>query len=580
VIERGTRFARRFIDDAAHHEAGGRLPPGSRDECERVVGEALAAGITLGRERQGLRLPAIRLDPPDFVSYPTVRADDRRRYVMVSSGYPPAVSGGIARYVGEVAPALAALGHEVRVITRGQDGGTVDLEDGVWVHRIDTARDAPGALADGPQYIDAFASGVVDELERMSVWTLPDLVYGPAWDVEVLGVARSVLVPIGLFLATPLDIIAEQSELLDDPASAPTVRSLLALERELFRTADLAHADSRAVLGTITERYGDLIDPRRAGVALLGLRDRVPLDPPANEPRRFLFVGRLEPRKGIDTLLAAFVQVAARHPEIELVVVGPDGPVPGGTTTYTKRFRDQHGGMPVLDRVRFVGRVDDTDLEQWHQWADCLVLPSRYESFGLTMLHAMLSNRAVISCAVGAIPEVVRDGVDGLLVPPGEPAALAGAIERIVSEPGLARRFAASGRAHFEDRFEAGISACDLQSLFHRVSVDRSMSWLTVDGPAMPAKVHGYPGVAIAAGSVLHVSDQRESTIRDLLAVPRGSTEIVVETQDTTATSQLVQDRVNRIDIGPSGPASVTVRSGQLIVGALVHIDNTESRCD
>ncbi len=570
VIERGTLFARRFISDAAFHEEGGRLPPGSGEECERIVAEALSDGITLGRERADFRLPIADLEPPEFLPYPTIVADDRRCWVLVSSGYPPAVSGGIARYVGEVAPALAAMGHEVRVITKGSDGGTVDLEDGVWVHRIDTHRDAPGALADGPDYIDAFASGVVDELERMSGWTLPDLVYGPAWDVEVLGVARSIPVPVGLFLATPLDVIAEQSELLADPASAPTVRSLLELERELFRSADLAHADSEAVLATITERYGDLIDPRRAGVALLGLERREAFDPPSTDARKFLFVGRLEPRKGIGDLLDAFVEVVSRHPDAELVVVGSDGPIPGGGATYTEQFRRDHDGRPVIDQVRFVGRVDDDELERWHEWADCLVLPSLYESFGLTMLHGMLTNRAVISCDVGAIPEVVRHGTDGLLVPPGDSSALAATIERMVDEPGLAVEMAGNGRRRYLEEFDVAISAARLDSLFRRVSLDRSMEFMTVEGPHSSATVHGYPGVEVGLGGILRVADPHAIGIVDLLAVALGETRVAVESGGDVAVTTLVPDRVNRISLAQTRPSVVSVVEGRVIIGGLV----------
>lgn len=574
VVERATAFARRFVDDARFHEKGGRLPPGSSTRCEQVAGEAIATGIALGRERRGTGRGRVALEPaPPFLAFSTIDNPTRRRYVMVSSGHPPTVTGGIARYVSEVGRAIAARGHEVRVITKGDAGGTVDLENGVWVHRIDTTRTGGvTAIPDGPGYIDAFASGVVDELVRMQEWTTPDVVYGPAWDVEVLGVVRCLPLPVALFLATPLDIVAEQSALLDDPAAAPTIRDLLELERELFRSADIAHADSCAVLNTITDRYGELITPDRAGVAYLGLTDRPPPAPPADLGRRFLFVGRMEPRKGIDTLLQAFADVAACHPDLELVVVGSDGVPPGGDgRTYAQRFADDHTDECLLDRVRFVGRVDDEELEHWHRWADCLVLPSRYESFGLTMLHGMVSNRAVISCAVGAIPEVVRDGVDGLLTPPGDASALAAAMRRIADEPGLARTLAASGRARFEDAFTIDASADALVALLERVRFDPDAITPT-EGEATPGHVRGFPAIVLGPGAVAHI-ETVDAALRHVLAAAPDGAELSVTTVNGRSQTSAVGDRLSRIPIGPRGPVTLTVESGRVALCGVVSVD-------
>jgi glycosyltransferase involved in cell wall biosynthesis len=87
--------------------------------------------------------------------------------------------------------------------------------------------------------------------------------------------------------------------------------------------------------------------------------------------------------------------------------------------------------------------VDDDELHALYERADLVVLPSRYESFGLVMVEAMMHARAQVSCAIGGIEEVVRHGIDGLLVPPAEPPALAGGDRR----PDPAPR-AAAGDGH------------------------------------------------------------------------------------------------------------------------------------
>ena len=79
--------------------------------------------------------------------------------MIVSSGYTPNVTGGIARFISDVAPRLAAAGHEVRVMALADEVATVDLEDGVWVHRL-VRSDTPGLLPDAPPAVDGFATAV------------------------------------------------------------------------------------------------------------------------------------------------------------------------------------------------------------------------------------------------------------------------------------------------------------------------------------------------------------------------------------------------------------------------------------
>src|SRR5581483_6299234 len=141
------------------------------------------------------------------------------------------------------------------------------------------------------------------------------------------------------------------------------------------------------------------------------------------EPRSYvLFVGTVEPRKGIDVLLAAHAALRrGRHPELRLVVAGPPG----------------WGQTPALDGPGVVapGRVDELTLDALYRGAAALAVPSRSEGFGLPALEAMARGCPVVASDAGALPEVMAGA--GVLVPPGDADALAAALDNVLTDDAL-----------------------------------------------------------------------------------------------------------------------------------------------
>jgi glycosyltransferase involved in cell wall biosynthesis len=150
------------------------------------------------------------------------------------------------------------------------------------------------------------------------------------------------------------------------------------------------------------------------------------------EPGSYLlFVGTVEPRKGIDVLLTAHAALRRQsHPDLRVVVAGPPG----------------WGETPPLDGPGVVapGLVDDATLDALYRGAAVVVVPSRSEGFGLPALEAMARGRPLVASDAGALPEVVGDG--GLLVPPGDADALAGALDHLITDEGAAAKLADAGR--------------------------------------------------------------------------------------------------------------------------------------
>jgi glycosyltransferase involved in cell wall biosynthesis len=188
---------------------------------------------------------------------------------------------------------------------------------------------------------------------------------------------------------------------------------------------------------------------------------------PALSPAlRILAVGRLTYFKGIDVLLRAIADVA----ETSLVVIG-DG-------ECRSALEQQARGLGIETRVQFAGRVDmdqagEMTLRAAYENADVFCLPStdRAESFGLVLLEAMRAHLPVIASAIAGsgVGFVVRDGETGLLVPPGDAAALANALRRIAADTELRARMGAAGAQRWQQEFTLDRAADRVLHLYEQV---------------------------------------------------------------------------------------------------------------
>jgi glycosyltransferase involved in cell wall biosynthesis len=167
-------------------------------------------------------------------------------------------------------------------------------------------------------------------------------------------------------------------------------------------------------------------------------------------------VARLEPEKGHRYLLEALPAIVNAVPNPWLLLVG-EGP-------EADALRAQAGSLPLAaQRVVIAGF--QTDIEAVTLALDVAVLPSLREAQGLALLEAMAARRPVVASAVGGIPETIRDGKDGLLVPPADPQALAAAIVRLARDAKLRDRLAASGRRRVE-RFSVTASVRRVEAIY------------------------------------------------------------------------------------------------------------------
>ena len=153
---------------------------------------------------------------------------------------------------------------------------------------------------------------------------------------------------------------------------------------------------------------------------------------------KLLFVGRLDERKGFRTAVGAFTVLASQRPDLRMIVVG-DGP---------ERSVVDGLSADVRDRVSMLGTVANTELPPYVAACDLFLGPSvGGESFGIVLVEAMAAGLPIVASDIPGYDEVVRHGLDGLLVPPGDQAALAATLGTVIDDRDLAARLSDAGRA-------------------------------------------------------------------------------------------------------------------------------------
>jgi glycosyltransferase involved in cell wall biosynthesis len=205
---------------------------------------------------------------------------------------------------------------------------------------------------------------------------------------------------------------------------APTL-AYPALIRRAVAEGAWIHTPSSFVADEVVAEFS--IDPAQVRAVHHGIPDLGPgggdgggVTLPAGCDRYVLAVGTIEPRKDYPLLIRAFDEVAARHPEVALVIVGGEG-------WGAQAFGAAVAASRARDRIVRPGYLDDARLAAVLRGAAVLAYPSRYEGFGFPPLQAMAAGVPVVATAAGAVPEVVGDGA--WLVPPGDRDALAARLD-------------------------------------------------------------------------------------------------------------------------------------------------------
>ncbi|HTV53605.1 MAG TPA: glycosyltransferase family 4 protein, partial [Terriglobia bacterium] len=396
----------------------------------------------------------------EFKPFPvTPEASQKLTVCLLSSGYLPEKNGGIARFTHDLACGLAARGHVVHVLTASTTGrNSVGFENDVWVHRLAPAVQvaAPPSGIPVAQPIWRHSATMLRELHRIRTMRPIDLVEAPLWDAEGIAAVLDGSFRVVTWLQTPLKSWIETNLSLVNGSRAQQqfFQDQVAAETLVMERAGGIRACSQAIVNTIEESYGVALRHDRLAIIPLGMEDRSH----GADLRRaddfvdILFTGRFERRKGIDVLFEAIPALCLRHPKVRFIMAGEEALMPGGLS-LRERFRESLAAAPFRDRVVLAGKVSDEELERYLARCDIYVAPSRYESFGLVFLEAMMFGKPAIGCRAGGMPEVIEDGVTGLLAEPGDAGSLIAALERLIVDRALRQHLGEAARRRYLARY-------------------------------------------------------------------------------------------------------------------------------
>jgi len=396
------------------------------------------------------------------------------RVCLLSASYPPVEIGGIGRHTHLLARGLFDLGHIVHVVARGNKE-QVSFYDGAYVHRIPYRTDRYGRYSSLPGLFHGlnYSHAVYEKVRRLMLNDGIQIVDSPIWQLEGLVTVVSQIIPVVVRLQTSLRQIATIQRRRDYDA-----RLVGEMEQVLIEQASYLIPNSQATLDAVWKVYGVTPKDGRYTVVPHGIEpvldDQVrPFDPRRESDRLIvLYVGRLEQRKGVLDLFEAIPSILKQVPKVKFIIAGQDNSRCDGFQhrmgmDYPSYFAHRYGEF--MAHVEFMGMVSDETLQALYQSCDLFVAPSLYESFGLVYLEAMNYAKPVIGCRAGGVPEVVEDGITGLLVDPEAPSALAEAIVAMLRSPTRLYEMGIAGRQRLLEKFTCIQMARNFERVYRTV---------------------------------------------------------------------------------------------------------------
>lgn len=435
------------------------------EKFEEEVDRALRDGISSGFNGTRKLVDSASLTGhPEFKRFSPLLADsDQRCIIFISQTYPPGNSiGGIGRYTHHLAREVAKFGHQVHVLTRGEDHDRVDFEERVWVHRICIRESPPPEGMSIPLPLWHYSNTMLEEAVEIASRREIDCVYAPIWDVEgiaFLGKNEFKLVT-SLHTTFRLYLDCNPQKFDDIYYMENHAKPMLELEQRVLLESDSILANSQAIVDEIEQAHGIKLDRQKLNIVPHGLDDwsNLKADPPspvAPGTLRICYVGRLEPRKGADVFLKIVPSLVEKYNNIHIDIVGNDAIELVNGTTFRSRFESEFPGYANHSQVIFHGVVSEEKLRGFYQSADIIVAPSRMESFGLVHLEGLIYGKPVIGCNIGGMKEVIEDGITGLLAEPGDPESLLDCIESLINDEQLRTELGENARSSFLEKFTA-----------------------------------------------------------------------------------------------------------------------------
>lgn len=489
VVERlQTFYANEFRWKVETLSAGG-LDHGGFERLMNQTRRGITDGIDAAFDAAGHKEPAdLRnaLDrhhqpAPAILRHASGKDRDVLRLCMFSQDHGFSQMGGIGRWTNLVARGLAERGHEVTVLGHLGHQRPREFcdftEHGYWSHNLGRFEREAGRERDClglPASVANRSKRMLSEIERIQPRRQFQVASSPIWDVEGAALIAAGTIPtvLSLHTCTGLILPSKPEWRENEDYYRNHVLRVMNAEIQALKRCPVVLANSTAILRDISGVYGmDLFDRPHAVVphgladieapeGLLEARRAARAD---GAPVRLLFLGRLETRKGVAHLVPALQKLLEARDDVAVDLVG--------AKVDEDNFRlvsDLCAAHP--ERAVWHGYLEDAEIDALMRRADIFVAPSLYESFGLIYVEAARYSIPSVGFAVGGVPEVVEDGVDGLLVPEADDNALHAAMARLVEDEALRDRLSRAARTSFETKFGYELMAERLERVYRDAS--------------------------------------------------------------------------------------------------------------
>lgn len=362
-------------------------------------------------------------------------------------------TGGMNVYVRELTHHLGSLGVHVDVFTRSQDEHVPhilhDLGYGNRIVHIPAGPEKPLPKPELVTYIPDFIQGILDfargkniqyHLLHSHYWMsgMAALELKTAWQVPLLQMFHTLVLMKNRVASSPEEIEGGYRLEGEKMVLQAADRVIVATPAEKSQLEFLYHADSPKITiippGVDTSRFYPI--PKDEAKTVIGVE---------TGQKILLFVGRIEPLKGIDTLIHA-IAILKRNNDLgtcpySLAIIGGD---PNASeemmTAEMRRLQALSRELEISDLVLFLGKRSQDTLPYYYASADVVIVPSHYESFGMVALEAMACGTPVVASQVGGLAFLVQDEVTGFVVPDRDPQALAEKLRQLMCHPETMQR--------------------------------------------------------------------------------------------------------------------------------------------
>ena len=404
-------------------------------------------------------------------------------------------TGGMNVYVRDLSAELGRMGLIVDVFTRSQDDCVPmvvhDLGDRARVIHIPAGPQAPIPVAEVGDYLDEFAAGVAAFAAAEGLRY--DLIHSHYW---LSGIVAEKLqgywgdVPVVHMFHT----LGHMKNRIAQDAAERAPQARIDGESHVLRVADRIIAATPAEQAQLIWLYG--ADAAQVAIIPPGvdLRRFRPID--KKEAKRcvgipcgdynIMFAGRIEPLKGIDTLIRAMALLKERYPAVVentcVAIIGGD-PWADSPDAEMARLQALRQELNIHDVVVFLGAKDQNVLPCYYAAAEMVVMPSHYESFGMVALEAMAMGRPVIASEVGGLAFLVQDGLTGYHVPSRDPEALAERLYTLLADEDCREAMGLAARRYAE-QFDWAIIAARLVGVYDELL---GYSAPALAAPSLPA---------------------------------------------------------------------------------------------